>query len=144
PTLPPGTPDKGAGSGTQTTPPSFGKEGRTVPMDRATGLVVRAVDFSETSRIATIWTREFGKVRVIAKGGRRPKGSVESALDLLAVYSMVLLRKASGGLDLLTEARVVERFGALRKDIEALYAGYYVAELLSDLTEDHDPHPTLF
>jgi DNA repair protein RecO (recombination protein O) len=117
---------------------------RAVPLERATGLVIRAVDFSETSRIATLWTREFGKVRVIAKGGRRPKGSVESALDLLAVYSMVLLRKGSGGLDLLTEARVAERFAALRTDLEALYAAYYVAELLSDLTEDHDPHPALF
>jgi DNA repair protein RecO (recombination protein O) len=45
---------------------------------------------------------------------------------------------------LLTEARVVKRFGQLRTDLAALYAGYYVAELLSDWTEDYDPHPGLF
>src|SRR6476619_7847084 len=112
-----------------------------MPAEKAVGLVVRTHDWSETSRIATIWTREFGKVRVLAKGGRRLKSNFESALDLLTVCSIVLLRKSSGGLDLLTEAQVVERFPRLRGDMAALYAGYYVAELLSDWTEDYDPHP---
>ncbi len=113
-------------------------------MEKAEGLVVRGVDWSETSRIVTIWTREFGRVRLLAKGGRRLKSSFESALDLLSVYSIVLLRKTSGGLDLLTEARVLRGFPRLRLDLQALYAAYYMAELLSDWTEDYDPHPVLY
>jgi DNA repair protein RecO (recombination protein O) len=112
--------------------------------EKATAVVLRTTDFSETSRIATLWTREFGKVRVLAKGGRRLKSNFESALDLLTVCSIVLLRKSSGGLDLLTEARVIKRFPQLRTDLTALYAAYYIAELLSDWTEDYDPHPVLF
>lgn len=112
--------------------------------EKATGLVVRTADWSDTSRIATLWTREFGKVRVLAKGGRRLKSNFESALDLLTVCSIVLLRKSSGSLDLLTEARVVRRFGRLRSDLASLYAAYYIAELLTDWTEDYDPHPGLF
>src|SRR5205823_2142501 len=46
--------------------------------------------------------------------------------------------------DLLTEAQVAERFPALRGNLHALYAGYYVAELLADWTEEYDPHPGLF
>jgi DNA repair protein RecO (recombination protein O) len=112
--------------------------------EKAIALVVRAVDWSETSRICTLWTREFGKVRVLAKGGRRLKSNFEVALDLLTVASIVLLRKSSGGLDLLTEAQVVERFPRLRTHLPALYAGYYIAELLADWTEDYDPHAILF
>jgi len=112
--------------------------------EKATALVLRTADWSDTSRIATLWTREFGKVRVLAKGGRRLKSNFESALDLLTVCSIVLLRKSSGSLDLLTEARVVRRFPRLRSDLAALYAGYYIAELLADWTEDYDPHPSLF
>src|SRR5207244_2036701 len=78
---------------------------------KATALVLRTVDWSDTSRIATLWTREFGKVRVLAKGGRRLKSNFESALDLLTVCSIVLLRKSSASLDLLTEARVVSGGG---------------------------------
>lgn len=106
--------------------------------------MVRGTDYSETSRIATVWTREFGKVRLLAKGGRRAKSPFESALDLLTYCSIVLIRKTGGGLDLLTEARVLERFAGLRARLPALYAGYYVAELLGDLTQEDDPHPVLF
>jgi DNA repair protein RecO (recombination protein O) len=112
--------------------------------EKATGLVLRTTDWSETSRIATLWTREFGKVRVLAKGGRRLKSAFENALDLLTVCGMVFLRKSAGSLDLLTEARVERRFPRLRTDLTALYAAYYVAELLDGMTEDYDPHPALF
>jgi DNA repair protein RecO (recombination protein O) len=113
-------------------------------MERASALVIRATDFSETSRVVTLWTKELGKVRALAKGGRRLKSNFDVALDLLTVCGIVLIRKSSGSLDLLTEARVEERFGQLRHDLAALYAGYYVAEMLSDWTQDGDPHPALF
>jgi len=112
--------------------------------EKALALVVRGTDWSETSRIVTLFTREFGKVRGLAKGGRRLKSNFDIAFDLLNVCSVVFLRKAHGGLDLLTEARAVERFPALRQNLQSLYAGYYVAELLADGTQDYDPHPALF
>jgi DNA repair protein RecO (recombination protein O) len=115
-----------------------------VAAEKALALVVRTTDWSETSRISTLWSRELGKVRALAKGGRRLRSSFESALDLLTVCSIVLLRKSSGSLDLLTEAQVVRRFPQLGQDLQALYAGYYVAELLAGWTEDYDPHPCLF
>jgi len=37
--------------------------------EQGLGLVIRGTDFSETSRIATIWTTEHGKIRALAKGG---------------------------------------------------------------------------
>jgi DNA repair protein RecO (recombination protein O) len=112
--------------------------------EKAQALVLLYTDWSESSRIVTLWTREFGKVRGLAKGGRRLKSSFENALDLLTVCSIVFLRKSPGALDLLTEAQLVQRFGRLRSDLAALYAAYYVAELLADWTEEYDPHPLLY
>lgn len=112
--------------------------------EKALALVVRGTDWSETSRITTLFTREFGKVRALAKGGRRLKSSFDVAFDLLSVCRVLFIRKAHGGLDLLTEAQLAERFPALREDLNALYAGYYIAELLADGTQDYDPHPVLF
>jgi len=113
-------------------------------MEKASALVIRAIDFSETSRIVTLWTRELGKVRALAKGGRRLKSNFDVALDLLNVCGIVLLRKSSGSLDLLTEAQAQERFPRLREDLSALNAAYYVAEMLGDWTQDYDPHAILF
>jgi DNA repair protein RecO (recombination protein O) len=112
--------------------------------EKATALVLRAVDFSESSVVVTLFTREFGKVRALAKGGRRPKGPFESALDLLALCRIVFLRKSSEALDLLTEAKLERRFRPPSGALANLYAAYYVAELLSELTDDYDPHPELF
>jgi DNA repair protein RecO len=50
----------------------------------------------------------------------------------------------SDALDLLTEAKLLRRFRPAGKNLLSLYAGYYVAELLHDLTEASDPHPKLF
>ena len=105
---------------------------------------MRLVDFSETSSVVTLFTREFGKVQALAKGGRRPKGPFESALDLLALCRIVFLRKSSDALDLLTEAKLERRFRPPAGSLPALYAGYYMAELLGKLTDNYDPHPELF
>ena len=44
----------------------------------------------------------------------------------------------------MTEARVDERFAGLKKDLRALYGGYYIAELLGEGTQEYDPHPALY
>jgi DNA repair protein RecO (recombination protein O) len=118
--------------------------GKTVPAIRTLGLILRTTDVFETSTIVTAFTRELGKVSGLAKGARRIKSPMQGGLDLLGVSDIVLLHKASDALDLVTEAAPVERFGPLRRDLSSLYAGYYVAELLSELTDFHDPHPRLF
>lgn len=115
-----------------------------MPAARTLGLVIRSVDVFETSRVLTIYTRELGKISALAKGARRIKSPFQAGLDLLSVCDIVLLHKASEALDLLTEAQLVERFEPLRRDLGALYAGYYITELLNDLTDHHDPHPRLF
>jgi DNA repair protein RecO (recombination protein O) len=112
--------------------------------EKSLAIVLRTVEFSETSVIATLFTESFGKIGALAKGARRPKGPFEAALDLLAVCRIVFIHKTSDALDLLTEAKLERRFRSASRDLSRLYAGYYVAELLTDLTDPSDPHPELF
>jgi DNA repair protein RecO (recombination protein O) len=114
--------------------------------ERTEAIILRVTDFSETSRIVSCFSRDFGRISALAKGGRRLKGPFESALDLLSVCELVLIRKSSSEshLDLLTAARLVQRFHPSAKELLSLYGGYYVAELLTGLTEEHDPHPRLY
>lgn len=112
--------------------------------EKTRAIVLRLVEFSETSLIATLFTEDFGKVGALAKGARRPKSACEGALDLLALVRIVFIHKSSDALDLLTEARLERRFRSAERDLPRLYAGYYVGELLSELTDMGDPHPELF
>lgn len=112
--------------------------------EKTDALIIRLADWSESSRVVTLFTSEWGRVSAIAKGAKRLKGPFESALDLLSTCRVVFIRKSSEGLDILTEAKLVRRFAPVSGSLEALYAGYYLAELLAGLTEDYDPHPRLY
>jgi DNA repair protein RecO (recombination protein O) len=112
--------------------------------EKTLAIVIRTVEFSESSYIATLFTEDFGKITALAKGARRAKSAFENALDLLAVSRVVFLRKSSDAMDLLTEAKLERRFRAASRDLARLYAGYYVAELLLALTDERDPYPELF
>jgi len=112
--------------------------------EKATALVLRTTDFRETSRVVSLWTREFGKVHALAKGGRRLRSQFESALDLLNCCDIVLIRKTSPSLDLLVEARLRQRFGSLHQRLEHFYAGCLIAEILDACAQENDPHPQWF
>ena len=112
--------------------------------EKAEAIVIRQADFSESSRVVTLFSREFGKVPVLAKGAKRLKGPFDAALDLLSTCRIVFLRKSSGALSLLTQAQLVARFAPVPTSLNSLYGGYYVADLLNGLTEDFDPGPQLF
>jgi recombinational DNA repair protein (RecF pathway)/outer membrane protein assembly factor BamD (BamD/ComL family) len=110
--------------------------------EKARSIIIRAIPFGETSCVATLYTRELGKVRGLAKGAWRPKSGFDAALDLLSTCQVLVLRKFSGGLDVLTEASLEHRFRV--GSLKAFHGALYVAELLDALTADADAQPDLF
>lgn len=113
-------------------------------IETTNALVVRAVEFSESSLIVSLFTRDFGKVSALAKGARRLKNPFETSLDLLVSNRVSFIRKNRDALDLLTEAKLVRRFRPTRRNLRGLYAGYYLAETLDAATVDYEPIPELW
>lgn len=116
----------------------------TMPLEKSAAVILRVVDFSDTSCVVTMFTREFGKISVLAKGARRRKNPFEAALDVLSICHVVFVHKTSDALDVLTEAKLERRFRAASKDLACLYAAYYFVELTTALTDASDPQPELF
>ena len=111
--------------------------------EKSLAIVLRVTEYSETSCIVNLLTREFGRIGAIAKGARRPKSPFSAAIDVLAVCEVVFINKPSA-LSVLTEAKLERRFRAGETDLKRLYAGYYVIELIRTLTDEGDPTPELF
>src|SRR5919204_4608102 len=99
--------------------------------EKSRAIVLKVIEFSETSCVLTLFTEDFGKVGALAKGARRPKGPFEGALDLLALVRIVFLHKSSEALDLLTEAKLERRFRSAHHDLSRPYVGYYVAGMVA-------------
>lgn len=112
--------------------------------EKTQGIVLRVIPWSETSCIATLFTRDFGRIAVVAKGARRPKSPFEVALDLLALCDFGFIQKSSEQLDILTDAKLIERFYVTSRTLRNLYASYYLAEFMLASTEIHQNVDSLF
>lgn len=111
--------------------------------EKSRAVVLRTVPFGETSAVVTLYCRDLGKVRALAKGAWRPKSGFDGGLDLLSTSQVLVLRRSSGGLDLLTEACLETRF-RVGASLPAVVGGMHVAELVDGLTGEADPQPELF
>ncbi|GHT23650.1 DNA repair protein RecO [Planctomycetales bacterium] len=113
-------------------------------MQTTEGLIIRTVDFSETSRIITAYTRQYGKIEALAKGGRQLKGPFESSLDILARNSLTYIHKRGEVLDLLTESKLIRRFRVVMSNLAGTFGAHYIAELLNAFTELDDAQPPVY
>ncbi|MFQ5428718.1 MAG: DNA repair protein RecO [Phycisphaerae bacterium] len=110
-------------------------------------IVLRRLDYSETSQVLVLFTRQHGCQRLIAKGIKRgTRSRVAVGLDLLEMGRVVFSQRSDkhDALAVLTEWRQEDHFPHLRDDLSRCYAAQYAAEVTSELTEPHDPHPALF
>lgn len=112
--------------------------------EKTIGIVLKVVEFSESSCVVTMYTRDFGKVTALAKGARRLKSPFEGAIDLLTSCRIVFLRKSVDKLDVMTEAKLVRRFRSASSDLNRFYAALYVIELVNVLTDHAEPQPDLY
>lgn len=111
---------------------------------RTDAVVLRAIPYGETSRIVSLFTRERGRVSVIAKGARVPGSRFGASLQPMSYCQSVFYYKAGRSLHTLSEASLVEPMLYLHRDIERVSTGIRIVELINALTEDDEPNPFLF
>jgi len=113
-------------------------------LTKDSAICIRAIDYSETSQIVTFFAKATGKIDAIAKGSKRPKSPFDGPIEVLSHGNVVFVDPAGEKLATLTEFQQQPALINLRNNLFMLYACLFAAELLNNLTHDHDPHPELF
>lgn len=106
--------------------------------------VLKKVDYSNTSQIVTLYTRDFGKMDAIARGSRRLVKRPIDALDMFVRYEIVFLQRPFARLRTLTEWTAQCRPRGLSTRLDRMYAAAYATELLCEMTEQNDPQTRMF
>ncbi len=104
------------------------------------GVVLRAVDFGESSKMLTIFTGEYGLVSVRARGVRKAKSKLAACTQPFC-FSRFELCKKSGDVYTLTGGTVLEAFYGLSGDLEAFYAAGYMGKMLLHIEQPDLPDP---
>jgi DNA repair protein RecO (recombination protein O) len=85
---------------------------------KAEGIVIRSMKMGETSKLVTLFTRELGILKVVAKGSRSSKSRLGAALEPLTVSRIVYYHKENRELQFLSQAEIIEFFPNLPNDLE--------------------------
>jgi len=101
-----------------------------VSQERTEALVLRGVDFSESSRIITLLTPGRGQVAVIAKGARRKNSPSGPMLDTFNVVEAVIYWKDGRGIQTLGDVSLLCRHTGLKRDLARGAYGAFVLELV--------------
>jgi DNA repair protein RecO (recombination protein O) len=107
-------------------------------------LVLRTMKYSETSLIATMFTRDHGKISILAKGARRKNRPFGSSIEVMNHVRAVIYHKPQRELQLLTQCDIVTRHPALVDDLDRMSVGMNAVELLHLATEHDEAHPEVF
>lgn len=105
---------------------------------------IRRWEFSESSQTVSLFLREHGLLRGIAKGATRPGGSFDGGLEPVSLGEVVAYVRPGRDLATVAQWHVLDIHRAVRRDLAANRAAIYMADLVGHMLTEHDPHRDLF
>ena len=109
---------------------------------RVAGLTLRKTPVGEADLVSVLYTREHGKLELLARGGRRLTSKLMGHFEPLTLLRLSVARGRT--LDIVAEAEVVTAFPAVKTDYFTTARGLYVAELLDAFSVLSAANPELF
>ena len=107
-------------------------------------VILKSMKYRDTSKIVTLYSKEFGKLKVIAKGARSAKNKFGASLDPLTCSHVVLYKKEQRDLHLLSQCDLILPFNRLREDFDRMSVGFSVIELLNQIVHEEERNEPLY
>lgn len=105
-------------------------------------LILSRKNTKEADRIVTVFSKQLGKLRLVAKGVRKPSSRKRGSLE---VFTFAKLQVAgTPGLGIVTEAQILDSFSPWRKNLRRVAVAYHWAEVVEKLTREGERQEGVF
>jgi len=110
-------------------------------LSKAHGFILHSRKQGETSKILSVYTREFGRLALMAKGSRGTRSKYLGTLETLNLISLVFYNKENRSLQYLDQATIVNSYPRIHQQLGKYALAAIIAEVVekNELTAHHNP-----
>lgn len=115
-----------------------------MPLYTTHAIVIRSSNYGESDKILTFFTRDFGKIKGIAKGARRSRKRFQNALDLFSHLRLIFFDREGKGLVRAEGCDILNSFPHIRENLKKIFYGNYFLELVNEMAGEYEANPEAF
>ncbi|MBI4665753.1 MAG: DNA repair protein RecO [Nitrospinae bacterium] len=109
-----------------------------MPLYESPAIIIRGIRLNESDRIITLFTRDYGKIKAVAKGCLKPKSRLMGRLEPFLHTRAIFFGKEKAELFYLNTSDIIETFTGMRDDYEKLMRAFAAAELVDVCQKEKD------
>lgn len=113
-------------------------------IEKQDSIVLHVRRYGESSRIVTLYTRDRGKMGVVARGAARGKNRLAALLQPMSCVRIVVYVREGRDLHNLSDAETIRRFPGLSDSVDRMTTGLALVELVNAVSIEDDANPDLF
>ena len=115
-----------------------------MPLHESDSIILKTYPLAEADRIVVFFSREFGKVRGVANGVRKPGSRFGASLEPLARSRIRFFRKEASDLVRIRSTDLIDSPMKLFEDYERALMASHVADLVDRFLPDHEVQDPVF
>ena len=107
-------------------------------------VVLKSMKFRDTSKIVTFYTRDYGKLKAVAKGARDTKSKFGAALEPMTHVGLVIYKKQNRDLQLISQCDILSFYKRIHSEIQRMSTALTMVELMDRVTHHEEENAGLF
>lgn len=113
-------------------------------LGRTAAIVVGSFPLAESDRVVTFFSRQYGKIRGVARAARRVRSRFTGAFELGTQGELVFFDTGRSDLVRIDHFDITRPFAGVRDDLDRLAQAAWMAECVTRLTAERDPHAAVY
>ena len=106
------------------------------------GIVLSRKNYGEADRILIVFSQDFGKISLIAKGIRKIKSKKRGHLEIFSKIKFSAIK--GNGMDIMTEAETVNDYAGVRINLNKISLAYYFCEVVNKIIHEDEQQLSVF